>query len=64
MVQSVNLVKVNFKFNPQEIVTIKPLECKGRIERCVYDGLLNYYNLYYFSNGDMKYITLTEDELE
>jgi hypothetical protein len=54
-----------FKFHPQQYVWVTDLECRGRINRCIYDGGLQHiYSVDYTTNAEPKQREFYEDELE
>lgn len=57
--------KTYFDFDPQEFVRIRPLDCVGRIDRCIVDGGPQpYYLLRFVIDGECRSAEFYEDELQ
>lgn len=54
-----------FKFEPQQRVWIKPLDCAGRINRCIIDGGAQpFYTVDFYTDATPRQHEFYEDELK
>jgi hypothetical protein len=56
-------MNLHTKFDINQEIIIKALDCPGRVSKIVLDGKNLFYEVQYWFEGQLKFVTLDEDEI-